>query len=159
MAQGTFLLFDKFVEDMTSGVAVHDMGADVIKLGIISEVTAPLQTEANPRWQATGASKDFSAVETSGGSVPVGGPTLASVTYGMNGGRREFDADDVILATNGANPANARWGILYNDSATNKECIGFVDLTTDGGTTAIDMTTGQFTLSWDATGVFTIGTV
>ena len=54
-------------------------------------------------------------------------------------------------AQNAANPTDAYYGIVYNNTNAGKEAIGFVDL---GG--VFDMTTGDLAVNWNASGFFTM---
>ena len=57
----------------------------------------------------------------------------------------------VTWAKNASNPTNAAAALIYNDTQASDPAIAFVDL---GGT--IDMTAGALTITWNASGIFTI---
>lgn len=149
MAQGDVVCFDQFLVDRDK--KVHNLDSDTIKVGFITNAVTPLATTADPRWGA-GGSTNFSTNEvTPGGNYSAGGPSItagASVT--LSGGKSVFDSStDISILQNGSNPTDARWGIMYNDTSTGKECICFIDF---GGVT--DLTAGNFTLNWNASGIF-----
>ena len=59
---------------------------------------------------------------------------------------------DYQITANVSNPTNARWLILYNDTAAGKQAIGFMDLGQD-----INLTLGLFDVTFNASGTWTIG--
>lgn len=148
MAQGDVVVFDQFLVDALEGV--HDLENDTIKIGLTAGNTTPEATTSDPRW-GNGGSTDFSADEvTPGGNYASGGATLGSPSVTLTGGLAMFDADDpATWSQDGSNPEDATWGIIYNDTATGKNAIAFVDL---GG--AFDMTTGDLSITWSANGIF-----
>ena len=150
MAQGDVTLVQDFLDDL--GSKLHDLDADVIKLGLITTTTTPTTGTANPTWGAAGTNWSTNQV-TPGGNYTTGGPDI-SATWSQTSGLGTFDATDVSILQNASNPTNARWGIIYNDTATNNDVIGFIDL---GGDT--DLSAGDFTITWNASGIFTIGTI
>ena len=141
MAQGDVVFFDQFLVDMAEGV--HNLETGVIKVGLTTGTTTPAATTAGPRWGA-GGTTNFAAEEvTPGGNYSAGGATPASPTVTLSGGQAEIDWGDISWSANASNPTNATWAIIYNDSATNKEAIGYVDI---GG--AYNMTTGDLSITW-----------
>ena len=88
---------------------------------------------------------------TAGGNYSAGGVTLASVTYSQTSGVATLDAANFSIAANAGNPTNARWFIIYNDTASGKQCISFTDLGSD-----IDMTTSTINFNVNASGLTTI---
>jgi len=152
MAAGDFTVFNKFAENLADGI--HNLSSNTIKIGLIASTT-PLQTASDPRW-AAGGSPDFSAVQaTPGGNYASGGPDLTTSIgdpWSLSGAVGTFDLDDVSIAVNASNPSTVTWGIIYDDTATNKNCIGFVEIDTGGA----DLTAGNFTITWHASGLFTL---
>jgi len=144
MAAGDVTLFEELAKDLAD--EVHDLAADTLKLGLIDNTTAPTAADATPRWA------DYSANEVStAGGYTANGETLTTVSYTEAGGVGTLDADDVELAQDGSGFTDAYWGILYNDSATNKEAIGFVEL---GG--PVSDQDGPVNIRWNASGILTI---
>jgi hypothetical protein len=145
MAQGDVFVFDQFLVDALEGV--HDLENDNIFCALTDGTTTPATTTADPRWGAAGTT-DFSSEEAAPqtGSYTTGGNQCSNPSVTLNGGLAEIDFDDpATWAQNASNPTNARWGIIYNNTATGKNCIGAVDL----GST-FNMTTGDLTISWGA---------
>lgn len=147
MAQGDVVFFDQFLVDVMEGL--HDLENDTIKIGLVNDDITPSATTTDPRW-GDGGSTDFSDEEvTPGGNYTTGGATLANPAVTLTGGLAMFDADDPATWNQDAsNPTDAEWGIIYNDTDSGKRAIAFVDL---GG--AFDMTTGNLSITWAATGI------
>lgn len=147
MASGDVVFFDQYLVDVQEGV--HNQETDSFKVGLIADSTSPpIATSADPRW-GSGGTTDFSADEvTPGGNYTTGGPAAANPAVTLSGGAGVFDADDISITQNASNPTNARWGILYNDTAAGKNCLGYVDL----GST-IDLSAGDFSITWNASGI------
>lgn len=146
MAQGDVVFFDQFLVDALE--KVHDLENDTIKVGLTDGTTTPAATTADPRWGAGGTTNFSSEEVTAGGNYTAGGATPAAPSVTLSGGAAVFDAGDVSWSQNGSNPTNARWGIIYNDTATGKNAIGYVDLGS-----AFDMTTGDLSIAWNASGI------
>ena len=148
MAAGDFVVFDQFLVDV--GEEIHQLETDTFKLGLVTAVVTPSATTANPCWGAGGSTNLATNEVTAGGNYVAGGATCGTPTYDLTGGLAMFDTDDpAAWAAHASNPTNAVWGILYNDTTANKNCVGFVDL---GG--AFDMTTGPLTVTVNASGWF-----
>jgi hypothetical protein len=149
MAAGDYFIFDQFYVDVQEGV--HNLETDSIKLGFVTGVT-PVSTDADPRWGAGGTTNFSSSEVTPGGNYSSGGPAVANPTVTLSSNRGIFDGDDISIAQDGSNPTNARWGILYNDTAAGKNCIGAVDFGA-----SIDLTSGPFELNWNNSGIHLMG--
>lgn len=145
MAAGDIVFTDQFLVDVLEGL--HDLETDTIKMGYVTSSTTPAATTSDPRWGA-GGTTNWSTNETSGGNVSAGGSTIANPSVTLSGGAAVFDGDDVSVTQNGSNPSAARWGIIYNDTDTGKRAIGYLDLGSD-----TDMSAGDFTAAWNASGI------
>ena len=146
MAAGDVVFFDQFLVDVMEGL--HDLENDTIKVAYITSAVTPLATTTDPRWGAGGTTNFSSNEVTPGGNYSTGGPSAANPSVTLSGGAAVFDADDISITQNASNPTNARWGIIYNDTATGKNCIGFVD-----NGSAVDMSAGDFSNAWNASGI------
>jgi len=107
----------------------HDFSGDTIKCALVTSSFTPTETTAHPCWGA-GGTTDVSAYEvTAGGNYVAGGATCANPSTSLVGSDRQLDFDNPApWEQDGSNPTNARWAIFYNDSAPNKECLGWYDL-------------------------------
>lgn len=128
----------------------HDLENDTIKLGLITSATTPTETTADPRWGAGGTTNWSTNEVPAGGNYSAGGPTIANPAVTISSTAAVFDGDDISILQNGSNPTNARWGILYNDTDTGKRVIAFLDLGAD-----VDLSAGDFTVTWNASGIIT----
>jgi len=152
MAQGTLVVFDEFLE--TIGEKLVDLENDTIKVAFIT--TVPTASTADPRWGA-GGSTDLSANEVSGTNYTAGGNTAASNSYNQTAGTATFDASDpATWLQNAGGPTDIKTAIVYDDTDTGKRAIALIDMTTDGGTTPISLVDGDITISFNASGIFTI---
>lgn len=146
MAQGDVNVFDQYLENVWDS-GIHDFGAtpNTLKCGIVNNATVPATTTADPCWGA-GGTTNFATNEQSGGNFTAGGNALATPTATLSAGTLEVDfGDPATWSQNASNPTTCYWGIIYDDTATNKNCIGWVDL---GG--VFDATTGDLTITWGA---------
>ena len=148
MAQGDLTIFQEYLGSL--GLAEFNLNTDTYKLGIVTSTNAPITGDADPGWSAS-RSTDFSATQvTPGGNYADGGPDITN-TYSEAGGTATFDGADITILQNASNPTNARWGIIYNDTDSDKKAMLFVDLGSD-----FNMTTGDLVFTWNASGLKTI---
>ncbi len=146
MAQGDFTLFEEFADYIGDGS--HDLDGDTFSLILIT--TLPTAAQATPD------RADFTEV-TAGGGYTAGGIALTT-TYTEVGGVATFDSStNPSWTASAGSPTNIVAGLLVNDThvGTN-DAIGYIDLTTDAGTTPISLVAGDITVTWNASGVFTV---
>ena len=145
MARGDVTVFDEAKLALLNGT--HDLDTDTIKVAICDNTTAPTAGTATP------ALGDFTQVGT-GGSYVSGGTAL-TISLTEAAGTVTFDAtNNPSWAQNAGNDTDAYWGIIYNDTDVSDSAIAFVDL---GG--PVDMTAGDLTITWNASGIFTLASV
>ena len=145
MAQGDIVVFDEAKAYMIDGGWA---AADSIKMALVTVATVPAAGDITP------ALADYTEV-AAGGNYTAGGEvldTLANMTTEA-AGTMTFDdtGATVSWAQHASNPTNARYAIIYNGTFAGDQAIGFLDL---GGVT--DMTAGALTVTWHASGIFTI---
>lgn len=136
MARGETFLFNDFLKDL--GAEVHTLASDVLKVALIDSVVTPDVTDTDPEWA------DYSTNEVSGTNYTAGGATIGTVTWTQTAGVTTLAGDDVGWTIHATGPTDARWGIIVNTSATNSECIGFVDL---GG--VVSLQADDIDIEWD----------
>ena len=134
-----FNKFNSFVEALAE--KVHNLGADTLRVMLTN--SAPLATNTQ-----------FSNLtEIAAGNGYTAGGTTATITSSSqtSGTYRLVLADVVFTATGSVGPF--RYAVLYNDTATNKELIGWWDYSS-----SITLATGEtFTVDFDpGTGVLTL---
>lgn len=123
-----------------------DWDTDTIKVALVSSAYTPNQ-DTHDYYD------DVVANEVSGTGYTAGGATLASktATYDSATNVIILDAADAVWASS---TITARYAVVYDDSgATNaqKALIGYVDFGSDQSST-----NGNFTVTWDATGIVRI---
>lgn len=149
MAAGDFVVFDQALLDMLD--KKHDFENDTFKLALVTSSVTPSATTSDPRWGAGGSTNMTTYEVTPGGNYSTGGVSLGGATTTLTGGAAYYDDGDVSIAQHASNPAGARWGFVYNSTSAGKEGVGFLDL----GTT-IDLSVGAFSVTWNASGIFSL---
>ena len=146
MAQ-TLTPFDNLIKKLMNGGGI-DLDTDTIKVMLIT--SAETISESGDDFI-----DDVSANEvTPGGNYAAGGSALANKTVsGPTAGVSTFDADDLTWAQHASNPTNARQAVIYKDTGTpsTSPVIAFGTL----AAADIDMTAGDLTLQWNASGILT----
>lgn len=122
-----------------------DWDSDTIKVMLCTSSYSPNQD--------THIYKSSVTNEVTGTGYTAGGATLAgkTITYDSATNVTVLDADDVTWASS---TITARYAVIYDDAGASdaaKVLIGYVDFGSDQSST-----NGNFTLTWDATGVVRI---
>lgn len=143
MARGDMTLFEEFAAQL--GGENHIFGTDIIKVFIIDNSTPPTAADTTPTYA------DYSANEVSGTGYTAGGEEIAGDSYAEVSGVGTMDGTDVVWSYNAAGFTGAYWAPFYNDTNGTDMAIGFVDL---GG--PVSQQDGNVTVSWNASGIFTI---
>ena len=129
--------FNKFYS-FSEAVAekVHNLGADSLKVMLVNS-PAPAQTNT----------KKSDLTEITAGNGYTAGGTVAPITSSVQtSGSYKLVLGDVMFTATGA-VGPFRYAVLYNDSATNKELIGWWD---NGA--AVTLAVGEsFTVDFDPT--------
>ncbi|MGL1886310.1 MAG: hypothetical protein OCD76_07325 [Reichenbachiella sp.] len=146
MAQGDFTLFEEYSLYIADGS--HDMNSDTFALILIT--TLPTASDATPD------RADYTEV-TNGGGYTTGGISLTT-SYTEAAGTATFDSTtNPSWTASAGSPTDIKGGLLVNNThAGTNDAVGFIDMTTDGGTTAISLVAGDITVTWNASGVFTL---
>jgi hypothetical protein len=123
-----------------------DFDSDTIKVALLTSSYTPNQDTHD-------YFDDVIANEVTGTGYSQGGQTLGSktVTYDSANNVIILDAADTTWSSS---TITARYAVVYDDSgATNasKALIGYVDFSSDQSST-----NGNFTITWDATGIVRI---
>lgn len=136
----TFNKFNSFVEALAE--KVHNLGSDTLTVALTN--TLPVNTNT----QLSNIT-EISYTNIQNGTTT--GRNLAGVTSAQTSGSYKLDADDLVLTATGTVP-QFRYVVLYNDTATNDELIGWYDYGA-----AVDLLNGEtFTITWDANGILTL---
>jgi hypothetical protein len=123
-----------------------DWDSDTIKVALLTNAYTPDQDAHNYL-------DDVVANEVSGTGYTAGGNTLANKTNSYNSSTNVIvlDADDTTWSSS---TITARYAVIYDASpATNatRPLIGYVDFGADQSSS-----NGNFTITWDATGIVRI---
>lgn len=148
MAQGTLLFVDNFSESLSKGNHNLAPAGDTIKVMLISEGVASVLT----------SSVDSSAfTEVSGGGYTAGGVALTN-TLSETGGTTTFGSSvNPSWTQNGSGPTNIKTALIYNTIAASEDLIAYIDMTVDGGTTAISLQSGDISITFAGGVIGTIG--
>lgn len=137
----TFNKFNSFVEALAE--KVHNLGSDTLKWALTNSAPVATNTVLANITQITGAN----GYTTGGAAAPITSSAQTSGTYKLVLG------DTTFTATGGA-IASFRYAVLYNDTATNDELIGWYDYGSsispasgESFTVDCDPTTGLLTLA------------
>ena len=142
MATGTVKWFSRALLDL--GEKIHDLSSDSFKLGIVTTSTVPAVSTADPRWGA-GGTTNFSSTQVATGTAYTGPIALSGVTWTEVSNVPTFRATNVTIAQDAGGFTDGAWGIVYNDTAAGKQCIGFIELSS-GGT--LSLVAGSVTIDW-----------
>lgn len=154
MAQGTVIYFSKAKERMGDAELDLSVGPFYVMIQKTS-ATDPTENDSDPGYSAS-RSPDWSATAievTAGGNYSAGGTQIDVIdtdNWALSGNVCTFDADDVSWLQDGSNPTDAEWAACYLNDA-NDYGLFFVEL---GG--AFDMTTGDLSITWNGSGIFTL---
>lgn len=126
----TYNKFQSFVEAMAE--KSHNLGADVLKVALTN--TAPVATDT--------VLANITQIANGNGYTTGGSTTTQSSSAQTSGTYKLVCGDVVFTATGSMGPF--RYSVLYNDTATNDELIGWWDYGS-----AVTLATGE-TFTWDA---------
>ena len=136
----TFNKFQSFVEALAE--KVHNLGTDTLTVALTN--SAPVATN-------TVLANITQIAYTNIQNGTTTGRDLTGVTSAQTTGTYKLDANDLVLTATGTVPT-FRYVVLYNNTATNDELIGWYDYGA-----AVDLLNGEtFTIVWDAAGILTL---
>lgn len=136
----SFSKFNSFVEALAE--KVHNLGSDTLTVALTNSLPSAANT-------VLANITEISYTNIQNGTTT--GRNLTSVTSSQSSGTYTLDAADLTLTATGTVP-DFRYVVLFNNSATNDELIGWYDY---GGT--VSLLNGEtFTITWDAAGILTL---
>ena len=121
-----------------------DWETDTVKVALLTGSYTPDQ-DNHQTWSQVSASEATGTGYTAGGAT-LGGKTA---TYDAANNVTILDAEDVTWANS---TITARYAVIYDDAgatAADKVLLGYVDFGTNQAST-----NGNFTITWDASGIF-----
>ena len=114
----TFVLFDAFIEDVAEGV--HNLASGALVFALCSAANAPDAA-------ADGQLSDITQISYTNLSTRAITTTSSSQTAGLY----KLVLTDLVLSASGGSVAAFRYLVVYNDTATNDELIGYLDYGSD----------------------------
>lgn len=135
----TFQVFDSLKEAICE--KVHNFGSDTLKWMLTN--TAPVTTNT--------VKADITEI-AAGFGYTAGGATVAVTSSSQTGGTYRLVLGATTFTAAGGTMATFRYVVLYNDTATNDELIGWLDY----GSALSLLDTQTFTIPAVATGVFSL---
>lgn len=144
MAAGDSKIFNDF--PLKLGKKIYDLSTDAFAISFVADAYSTVNADAtNPNIS--------SYTPLTGGNF-VAATTLASSAITRTGANLKFDyADMSTIAKSASNPATIKTALIKH-TATG-DLYKAVDLTADGGTTAIDVVNNDFDYTVNAAGSFT----
>lgn len=142
----TFNKFNSFVENLAE--KVHNLGSDTLKVYLTNDLPVAGDTVRRTNGGAQNGPEEIAA----GNGYTAGGATVTVTSSAQSSGTYKLVASDVtITATGTVGPF--QYVVLYNDTATNDELIGWYNYGS-----AVTLANGEtFTIDFDGTnGVLTI---
>ncbi len=129
----SFVKFNSFVEAVAEGV--HNLGSDTLKVVLTNTLPSATDTQLSNITQIS-----------AGNGYTTGGETVTITSSAQSSGTYKLVGNDVTwTATGSVGPF--RYVVLYNDTATNDELIGYWDYGS-----AVTLANGDtFTADFDAT--------
>ena len=136
----TFNKFNSFVEALAE--KAHNLGSDTLKVALTN--SAPAAGNA--------VLADITQI-AAGNGYAAGGSQATQVSSAQSGGTYKLVLNDVTFTAAGGSIGPFRYVVLYNDTATNDELIGWYDY----GTTLTVTSGNSFVVDFDAAnGVLTL---
>lgn len=136
----TYNKFNSFVEALAE--KSHNLGADTLKVMLTN--SAPTSSNS--------VKADLTDI-SAGNGYTAGGTAAAISSSAQTSGTYKLVLADVVFTASGGSIGPFRYAVLYNDTATNDELIGYWDY----GSSITLANTETFTVDFDASnGVLTI---
>lgn len=146
MATGDIKWFQQGLLDL--GNKIHNLSSDTLQLGIVTTTTVPSMSTTAPHWGGTGTT-NFATNQVSTGGGYTGPIALASVTWTNVSGVPTLRATDVVVPQNASGFANGAYGIIYNNTDTNKRALGYIELSSAG---TLSIVSGSATIDFQGAG-------
>lgn len=148
MAAGNFTVLNVALKKLSDGT--FDLDTHAFKICVCSNAQSITSTFTGGSGQARYS--DLTGEVAQEGGYLTGGQALTGVTWTTTGAVVKFDADDAAwLECN----MQAKYAVIYDDSAANKDILGFVDLNT-GVSEGVTVSAGDLMIMWNSSGIFTM---
>lgn len=153
MAWSASKIFMAFIEDAFENTAALDLDSDTLKVALFDNSITPSQT-------VTSANTAYAAGVWASGGVsdasgwPAAGRSLASVASSFSSNVYTFDAADTSSANSSTTLSSTYGCLVYDDTLTTPVADQGVCFNYFGGANSV--TSGTFTIVWNASGIFAI---
>ena len=148
MAAGDFKWFAQGLKSLADKLI--DLDTDTIKFGLVTNSTVPTVLIGDPRWGA-GGTTNFSSTEITPATSYTAPITLVNPTCTKDNTGFVFDADNpAVIAQDAGGATNIAYAIFYSDTSAQKNCIGYMELSTTG---AISLAAGSLTITFSGSGI------
>lgn len=136
----SFQKFNAFTEALAE--KKHNLGSDTLKIMLVN--TAPAATNA--------VKTDLTEI-ASGNGYTAGGTAMEITSSSQTSGVYTLVGDDVVFTASGGPVGPFRYAVLYNDTAANKDLIGYWDYSSsitlqNGETFTVDVGAAVLTLQF-----------
>lgn len=148
MATGNFTLLNIAKLKVLNGTI--DLDSHSLKIALTTFTQSIDATFAGTSTDARYA--DLTNEAANGSGYTTGGNTITSNVLTRSTGTVTFDADDTSWT---ALTKTFKYAVLYDNSTSNKDIIGFVDFDTSSGSASLSISAADFTIQWNASGLFT----
>jgi hypothetical protein len=129
----TYNKFNSFVEALAE--KVHNLGSDALVVALCAAANAPVASNT----QLSNLTQ-ISYTNLSSRAITTASSAQASGSY-------KLTLNDLVLTASGGSVAAFRYVVIYNDTATNDELIGWFDYGSD-----VTLASGEtFTIDFDGT--------
>lgn len=129
-----FNKFNSFVEALAEGT--HNLGSNTLKVMLTN--SAPLSTNT--------IKANLTEI-TSGNGYTAGGHVLTVTSSSQALGVYKLIVSDIVITASGGSIGAFRYAVIYNDTATSDELIGYFDYGS-----SLTLASGEsFTIDFDAT--------
>lgn len=156
MAQSTSKVFTTYLCDVLNNTTAMDLNTDaLLEVALFDNSITPSNTVTSAN-SAYGAGVWASGGVSSSTSWPALGRPLASVTSTFSSATYTFDAADTVSADASATITNAYGCLIYDHSIASPVADQGICFNYFGGANSV--VAGTFTVVWNASGIFTIGT-
>ena len=149
MAITAFTVLDRAVPKLVDGTI--DLNSHTFNLVLTDKDQVISKTFAGASTDARYA--DLTDEVANGAGYTTGGTALANVTLTRTLGVVKFDADDVVFSSL---TKTFKYGVLVDITAANDDIVGFVDFDDTSSATEITVSGTNYTVAWNASGIFTV---
>ena len=145
MAAGDLAVFNE---------AKQNIGNTLLDLSITTDFSVMLITTLPTVSDVTPDTADYT--EVSGSNYTAGGIALTT-SWNEATGTVTFDSTvNPSWTQHASGPTNIKAALIYSETAVGEDALAFIDMTTDGGTTAISLVDGDISITFHANGIFTL---